>query len=429
MPMSSFMCCCMNMLSCFSNSKGRNRTHAMEIMEEKEWGMVGKRGNQFVVEDKPFFINGFNTYWLMVLSAYERKKEVTKVLHQASSVGLNVCRTWAFYDAGSRALQITPGVYNEKVFEGLDFVLSEAKRFGIRLILSFVDNWNAFGGKPQYVKWARDAGLSITCDDDFFSDPTIKGYYKAHVKTVLTRVNTITNVMYKDDPTIFAWELINEPRCPSDPSGDKLQAWIEEMASYVKSIDPVHLLEIGEEGFYGYSTPDKMFLNPNRCAGEGGTDFIRNHQALGIDFASVHMYPDSWIKQPDSKARLNFGRTWMQSHIDDADKVLGMPVVFGEYGVSRKHEGFSFSFRDTFINMVHQTLLRSTKKGGSGAGSLLWQLFTEGTENMDDGYAVNLAEAPSVSHMLALQSMRLKYLVGKSSRKWLWSGKNKNLLN
>ena len=73
-----------------------------------------------------------------------------------------------------------------------------------------------------------------------------------------------------------------------------LQAWIEEMASYVKSIDPVHLLEIGEEGFYGYSSPDKMLLNPSQCSGEGGTDFIRNHQASGIDFASVHMYPDSW---------------------------------------------------------------------------------------------------------------------------------------
>ena len=40
---------------------------------------------------------------------------------------------------------------------------------------------------------------------------------------VLTRVNTLTNLMYKDDPTILAWELINEPRCLSDPSGDTLQ--------------------------------------------------------------------------------------------------------------------------------------------------------------------------------------------------------------
>ena len=39
----------------------------------------------------------------------------------------------------------------------------------------------------------------------------------------MTRKNTITNVAYMDDPTILAWELINEPHCHSDPSGDTLQ--------------------------------------------------------------------------------------------------------------------------------------------------------------------------------------------------------------
>lgn len=45
-------------------------------------------------------------------------------------------------------------------------------------------------------------------------------------QTVLTRVNTITGVPYKDDPTIFAWELMNEPRLTSDLSGATLQVWI-----------------------------------------------------------------------------------------------------------------------------------------------------------------------------------------------------------
>lgn len=43
------------------------------------------------------------------------------------------------------------------------------------------------------------------------------------LQAVITRVNSFTNVAYKDDPTIIAWELINEPRCCSDSSGDTLQ--------------------------------------------------------------------------------------------------------------------------------------------------------------------------------------------------------------
>lgn len=39
------------------------------------------------------------------------------------------------------------------------------------------------------------------------------------VQRVVTRFNTITKIAYRDDPTIMAWELINEPRCQADYSG------------------------------------------------------------------------------------------------------------------------------------------------------------------------------------------------------------------
>ena len=36
--------------------------------------------------------------------------------------------------------------------------------------------------------------------------------YHDFIETVMMRENTITGVLYKDDPTIMAWQLANEPR-------------------------------------------------------------------------------------------------------------------------------------------------------------------------------------------------------------------------
>ncbi|KAL2901159.1 Mannan endo-1 4-beta-mannosidase 6 [Bienertia sinuspersici] len=145
--------------------------------------MVKKKGNQFLVNGRPFYFNGFNTYWLMVFASEQSTRaKVSEVFQQASSVGLSVCRTWAFNDGQYQALQKSPSIYDENVFKGLDFVVSEAKKYDIRLILSLVNNWNDYSGKAQYVKWGKDAGLNLSSNDDFFSDSTLKTYYKNHIK-------------------------------------------------------------------------------------------------------------------------------------------------------------------------------------------------------------------------------------------------------
>eukprot|EP01018_Ginkgo_biloba_P031702 Gb_04336 [translate_table: standard] len=377
-------------------------------------GMVQKRGVQFVLNGSPFYVNGFNAYWLMVYAAANDPKtpaenlrsKVSQLLREAAAAGLTVGRTWAFNDgSGWNALQTSPGIYDERVFRALDFVIAEAKKYNIHLILSLSNNWNDYGGKAQYLQWGRSiARLNLSDDDDFFSHPTLKSFFKSHIKAW----HASSSIAYKDDPTIFAWELMNEPRCLSDPSGNTLQAWIQEMAAYVKSVDGEHLVEIGTEGFYGPSSPSRVAFNPNAFSQQVGTDFIRNHGAYGIDFASTHIYADTWISPIVSPAYLSFVKNWTNAHIEDCEKLLGMPVIFMEYGVSDTDRGYNTSFREKYMQTVFDSVLTSAAKGGAGGGSLLWQLFAPGMENMNDGYEIVLSQTPSTTrNLISRQSQRL----------------------
>ena len=47
----------------------------------------------------------------------------------------------------------------------------------------------------------------------FFTDPDAKRIYKENVKYTVLRRNSVNGRTYKDDPTIFSWGLLNEPRC------------------------------------------------------------------------------------------------------------------------------------------------------------------------------------------------------------------------
>ncbi|KAH9322279.1 hypothetical protein KI387_016918, partial [Taxus chinensis] len=256
---------------------------------------VQRNGSQFTVDGMPLYVNGWNSYWLMTHSVdYSTRPRVKAMLRAGAQMGLSVCRTWAFNDGGYNALQLSPGKFDESVFKALDYVIVEARRHGVRIIFSLVNNLDAYGGKGQYVQWAREAGVDVgSSNDSFFYDPTIRDYYKNYVERVLTRKNSFSGVQYRDEPAIFAWELMNEPRCLSDVSGQTLQAWITEMVEFARSIDSNHLLTIGHEGFYGPTTPEKFEVNPGDWAQALGVDFIRNSIIEAIDFASVHAYPDS----------------------------------------------------------------------------------------------------------------------------------------
>lgn len=62
---------------------------------------------------------------------------------------------------------------------------------------------------PQqwYVEQTLGKGQSKNL---FYTDAKCKQAYKNYVKMLINRTNSITGVVYKNDPTIFAWDLMNE---------------------------------------------------------------------------------------------------------------------------------------------------------------------------------------------------------------------------
>lgn len=274
---------------------------------------VRVEGGRFTVAGVPFYHVGTDCYYLMTTAADPAlRPRVDEVLRDAASAGLRTVRAWAFNDGtGDNALQTAPGVYDERVFSGLDYVVQECDSLGLRLVLPLVNNWVDYGGMDQYVAWSPTASTH----DDFYTDPSCRQWYRDFAAAVLAR--------YAGNPAILAWELANEPRCASDPSGDTLQGWIEEMSTYLKSLDPDHLVSTGSEGFFA-GTSGSWWLD-----GSEGVDYLRNHAPAAVDFAVAHSWPDAWGLSDTQALEL------LARQADGAVQLLEKPFVLEEFGKPR----------------------------------------------------------------------------------------------
>ena len=202
-------------------------------------------GIQFSLAGQPFHVVGANNYYL----GFASDAMVAGVFDLAGRMGLNTLRTWAFLDCAEAAPGAVPANAQNGVFfqyldsstgqpafhdgpdglERLDRTISLAEQNGTRLILPLVNYWDDFGGVNQYLQW-----FGLTGRDLFYGNADVKQAYRNYVEHLLLRVNTRTGRQYRDEPSILAWELANEPR--SDAT-DTLVAWADEMSSFIRSLD------------------------------------------------------------------------------------------------------------------------------------------------------------------------------------------------
>lgn len=85
---------------------------------EPSLGFVERNGTQLILDGRPFYVNGWNSYWLMDQAVEEKgMPRVREMFQTGAKLGLTVCRTWAFNDGTHNALQVSLGRYDEQVFQ------------------------------------------------------------------------------------------------------------------------------------------------------------------------------------------------------------------------------------------------------------------------------------------------------------------------
>lgn len=116
------------------------------------------------------------------------------------------------------------------------------------------------------------------------------------------------------------------------------------------------------------------------------------------------------LSYSNDQSQMSFMTQWLDAHFQDAQYMLGKPIMVTEFGKSSKDSGFSNYERDALFNDVYFQTYSSAKRGGPAAGALFWQLLAEGLDNFRDGYEIVLSQSPSTANVIAQQSYKLRLI-------------------
>lgn len=356
---------------------------------------VAGDGKTFSLNGEPWVFAGWNQ-WEVLEAASDApppfrhlplpgREHIVRQMNEAVDAGLKTMRLWAHTITEGHALQTRPGVFDEDILRGLDFVLAEAGKRGLKLILAMTDNWYPVGGIDWYVKHSPTASTHA----DFFTDENAVSLFLETHASLANRVNTITGVAYKNDPTIMAWNLANEPRCQGC-DGDVMQAWIERTCAAFKKNAPNHLVGIGAEGFYGTDAPFASDFNPglggSDWAAREGQDFLRNAATPCVDYAGVHVWPDDW-NFPGTA----FQRRFLEQRIAAIQNALPggpKPFVLEEFGKTVQRTETAENALNSRGGRTTPTRVRyfesayavseAAANAGALAGTLFWHWYDRG---------------------------------------------------
>lgn len=300
---------------------------------------VRRTATNLILGKEVFVARGVNSFDL----AYRNRDEQEQTLALAHSAGVNTVRFWLFGDGFDEGFQPKAGVLNEERFRAVDSIVEIAERQHIRLIPTLVNNWDDYGGKRQYVSWTGYEGDADS--DEFYSDNRTISLFENYVNAVLSRKNLLTGKQYSEDPTILAWDVINEPRV-SLGQDDRLLSFAEKMSDFLRKKDAQHLILFGTENL-----SENNFLGRRICA------------LPNVDVCSTHWY----FEYEGVPLYENMRGVALRIHTEkDVAQSVNKPIIAGEVGIQKYFRLFNIPPTE-FLEQTIQLL-----KEDDYSGYLVW---------------------------------------------------------
>ena len=354
---------------------------------QKTDSFVSVKNGHFMLNSKPYYYVGTNLWYGAILGSEGEggnRARLNKELDFLKSIGINNLRVLVGSDGKNGitskvepTLQKSPGVYNDTILAGLDYLLMEMGKRKMYAVLYLNNSWEWTGGYSQYLQWAGYGKAPVPAVDgwpaymkyvkQFQQSDSAKALFRNYVKDIITRTNRYTGKKYVDDKAIMSWQIGNEPRAFSDENKEPFARWIANVAAQIKSLDKNHMVSTGSEGKHGCEQDIKLFE--------------RIHADKNVDYMNVHLWPYNWgwVTKDSLSQKLQLAKEntkkYISEHLAIAEKYQ-KPLVMEEFGFPR--DGFKFSkesttcARDSYYRYVFDLIIAGKNAGGFFAGCNFW---------------------------------------------------------
>lgn len=349
---------------------------------------VQVKNGRFMRDGKPYYYVGTNFWYGAILASNGQggdRHRLHKELDRMKAMGIDNLRVLVGSDGerGVQAskveptLQVKPGVYNDSILDGLDYLLYEMQKRKMVAVLYLNNSWEWSGGYSFYLAHAGEKNVPTPQDAGYQKFMDFMAKYatneKAHqlfynyVRFILTRTNRYTGKKYKDDPTIMSWQIGNEPRAFSKDAIPAFEKWLRKTSALIRSLDKNHLISVGSEGKWGCEGDMKCY--ERICADKN------------IDYCNVHLWPYNWNwarkdhLSEDLERSCQYTKEYIDEHLVICDR-LNKPLVMEEFGFPRDDFQFALgtptTVRDAYYKYVFSLVADNAEKGGKFVGCNFW---------------------------------------------------------